>query len=36
MTGRWYESRSSETMTSDSRIFLCTTILSTLPFPAGE
>jgi hypothetical protein len=35
-TGRWSESRISEMMTSDSRTFLCTTISSTSPFPAGE
>jgi hypothetical protein len=33
MTDRWSESRMSETVTSDSGIFLCTTILSTSPFP---
>jgi hypothetical protein len=36
MIDRWSESRISETMTSDSRTFLCTTISSTSPFSAGE
>jgi hypothetical protein len=34
--GRWQESRISETITSDSRTFLCRRISSTAPFPAGE
>jgi hypothetical protein len=34
--GRWSESRVSETMICDSQTFLCTTITSTSPFPAGE
>jgi hypothetical protein len=35
--GRWSESRMPEAMTSESRTFLCTTILSTIsPFSVGE
>jgi hypothetical protein len=32
----WSESTISETMISDSRTFLCTTISSTSPFPVRE
>jgi hypothetical protein len=35
-TGRWSETRMSETMAFDSRTFLCTTLSSKSPFPAGE
>jgi hypothetical protein len=36
ITGRWSESKISETITSDTLIFWWTTISSTSPFPLGE